>query len=608
MGSKEEIPGDKSKRNRVSQRVLRSLDRMQRNRTLRWGIFSVAAGAASGIMACIVFYLLEWTTFFAMESLAGYHTVKPAGEHLVEIISESPFRPWVLFLLPAIGGLLSGLIVYTWAPEAEGHGTDAFIDAFHNKQGYIRTRVPFIKGVTSIITMATGGSAGREGPIAQIGAGIGSWLGRVFKLGVRERRLMLLAGCAGGLGAIFRAPLGGALTSIEVLYKEDFEAEGIILSIISSVVAYAIFTSVFGHQAIFEIPQVQFATPLEFIFYALLALLCTPFGYLYVKVFYGLRDHFFRKLPLKRALIPALGGLLVGIIGLWKPQILSGGYGAIQQALRGEFPALLMLTLAGLKILATSFTISSGGSGGVFGPSLFIGAMLGGAVGQVSHEWFPHIVGHPGAFALVGMGAFFAGVAKAPIGALLMVCEMTGGYSLVVPLMFTSVVAILLSQKWSLYEKQLLNKFHSPAHRSDTIINILQTMKVRSVLRKDIPVAFLPEDMTFAALKRFLTKSRESFFPVVDDSYHLRGILCLSDIREIMFEDSLSDLLVVGELASAPVSVKADDNLYDALILFLQTGYGQVPVEDKESGVIGILRLEDLMESYHQQIQTLKEA
>jgi chloride channel protein, CIC family len=590
----------------VSQVVLRSLDNMERHRTLRWSFYSVAVGITSGLMACLVFYLLEWTTFLTMDNLAGYHTVKPAGEHLVEIVSKTPFRPWLLFLLPAIGGLISGLIVYTWAPEAEGHGTDAFIDAFHNKQGFIRTRVPFIKGIASIITLATGGSAGREGPIAQIGAGIGSWIGRTFNLSVRERRLMLLAGCAAGLGAIFRAPLGGALTSIEVLYREDFEAEGIILSIISSVAGYAIFTAFFGHDPIFEIPHTQFSSALELLFYALLALMCVPFGYVYVKVFYGLRDHFFRKLPIKRALIPAFGGLLVGLIGLWKPQVLSGGYGAIQQTLRGELPALLMITLAGLKIVATSFTISSGGSGGVFGPSLFIGAMLGGAVGQVSHQLFPHIVVHPESFALVGMGAFFAGVAKAPIGALLMVCEMTGGYGLVVPLMLASVVAILLSQRWSLYEKQVLNKFHSPAHRSDTVINILETMTVKDAFRDDLPIAILPEDMSFDALKRFLTKTRESFFAVVDGSYHLRGILCLADIREIMFEEAVCNLLVVGELASAPISVGLDDNLHDALVLFLQTGYGQIPIEDKESGVIGILRLEDLMESYQQQILNLK--
>jgi chloride channel protein, CIC family len=572
------------------------------HRPLRWVIFSVAIGAASGLMACLIFFLLEWSTYFCWEYLAGYHPSKPAGEQLVELVASTPFRPWLLCLLPALGGLLSGLIVYTWAPEAEGHGTDAFIDAFHNKQGLIRTRVPFIKGLASVITLSTGGSAGREGPIAQIGAGIGSWLGRVFNMGIRERRLMLLAGCAGGLGAIFRAPLGGALTSIEVLYREDFETEGIILCIISSVVANSIFTSIFGHQAIFETPATLFQHPVELLFYVALGLVCVPFGFIYVKVFYGLRDRFFRKLRWKRALVPAFGGILVGLIGLWKPQILSGGYGTIQQALRGELTVELLLILAMLKIVATAFTISSGGSGGVFGPSLFIGAMLGGAVGQISHQWFPGIISHPGAFALVGMGAFFAGVAKAPLGALLMVCEMTGGYGLVVPLMLTSVLVILLSQRWSLYEKQVINKFHSPAHRADTIINVLQMRTVQDIFRPDRPIAILPEDMSFAHLRRFITKTRESFFAVVNDNFELRGVLSLPDLRQVMFEKCIQDLVILRDVLSPPVSVALHDSLYDALVTFLECGYGRIPVTDQENGVVGMLRLEDLMEAYYSEI------
>jgi CIC family chloride channel protein len=587
--------------------VAAMLDKLEHYRTLRWTLYGVAIGVVSGLVAVAIFFLLEWGQYFAMEYLAGYHPGKPEGEHLVDLVSTTPFRRWVLFLLPAAGGLLSGWLVYTWAPEAEGHGTDALIDAFHNKNGIIRTRVPFIKGLASVITLSTGGSAGREGPIAQIGAGLGSWLARTFKLSVRERRLMLLAGCAAGLGAIFRAPLGGALTAIEILYREDFETEGIMLCIISSVVGNAIFTSIFGHEAIFKIPPIHFSHPMELLVYAVLGLVCVPFGFVYVKVFYGMRDYFFRKLPMKKMLIPALGGLLVGTVALWKPQIMSGGYGTIQQALMGELPIALMVILATLKIVTTSFTISSGGSGGVFGPSLFIGAMLGGAVGQWGHAWYPNVVSHPGAFALVGMGAFFAGVGKAPIGALLMVSEMTGGYSLVVPLMFTSAIAILLSQKWSLYEKQVLNKFHSPAHRADTVINVLQVLKVGDIYRKDAHVATLPEDMTFAELKRFMTKTRESFFPVVDHSFHLTGILCLPNLREVIFEESVQNLLVVGELASPPASVSLDENLYEALVKFLQSGYGQIPIEDEQLGVVGILRFEDLMEAYHAEIQKLKE-
>ncbi len=577
-----------------------------KHKFFRWLVWGTIIGACSGLGAGLVFFLLEWAKFFVLEYLAGYAMAKPAGEHLVPFVATTPLRLWLLVLLPAIGGLLSGLIVYTWAPEAEGHGTDAFIDAFHNKQGFVRTRVPFIKAIASIITLATGGSAGREGPIAQIGSGIGSWLGRTFKFNIREIRLMLLAGCAGGLGAIFRAPLGGALTSVEVLYREDLETEGVVLSIISSSVSYAIFTGIFGHQSIFAVPPIHFSSGFELLLYAVLGLVCVPFGFMYVKTFYGLRDRFFRKLPVKRTLIPALGGLGVGLIALWQPQILSGGYGTIQQALMGNLPITLMFTLAFLKIAATSFTISSGGSGGVFGPSLFIGAMLGGAVGQLAHAWFPGVVSSPGAFALVGMAAFFAGVAKAPLGALLMVCEMTGGYQLIVPIMFTSVVAILLSQHWSLYEKQVLNKFHSPAHRSDRVINILQDLSVKEVLHPDTALTILPEDMTFGQLRRLITFSRDSVFPVVNDDFRLTGILSVREIRTVIFEESVLDLLILRDLVSPPVSVSPDESLSEALHKFLETGYGQIPIEDNEMGVIGMLGLQDLLARYQLELQKLE--
>lgn len=580
---------------------------LEHNRTLRYTLYSVIIGVVSGLGACLFFFLLEWGTYFFLEYLAGLPLTKPGGEHLVTLERSPVFRRWMLLFLPALGGLLSGLLVYRFAPEAEGHGTDALIDAFHNKHGIIRTRVPYVKGLASIITLSTGGSAGREGPIAQIGAGFGSWVARLLRMNVRERRLMLLAGCAAGLGAIFRAPLGGALTAVEVLYREDFETEGIILCILSSVIANAIFISIFGQSSIFDIPPIHFANPMELLFYAVLALVCVPFGFAYVKIFYGMRDYFFRRLPLKKALIPTIGGLMVGLIAYWRPEVMSGGYGTIQQALMGHLPATLMGGLAVLKIVATSFTISSGGSGGVFGPSLFIGAMLGGAVGQVCSGLFPQWVGEPGAFALVGMGAFFAGVAKAPIGALLMVCEMTGGYGLVVPLMFTSVIAVLCSHGWSIYEKQVLNKFHSPAHRTDMVMNVLEDLKVRDAYDPSLPVTSLPQDMTFRELKRFMVHTRESFFPVVDDRFHLKGILSLHDIRTVLFEEAVAELLVVGELASPPVKVTPDESLYEALIKFLASGYGQIPVEENDLGVVGMLRLEELMHAYYKEIQKLLE-
>jgi CIC family chloride channel protein len=253
----------------------------------RWMFYSLLVGLVSGLGAAAFFSCLEWVKYFVLDYLAGYPMEVPAGEHLLHGLSHGTPKTWILFLAPAVGGLISGLIVYTWAPEAEGHGTDAMVDAFHNKNGDIRTRVPYLKSIASVITLATGGSAGREGPIVQIGGGFGSWLARVLKLDVRERRLLLLAGCAAGLGAIFRAPLGGAITSIEVLYTEDFESDAIIPCIMSSVVAYSVFTLVFGQQPIFATSGMTFTDPRELMFYAVLGLVCVPVGWLYARTLYG---------------------------------------------------------------------------------------------------------------------------------------------------------------------------------------------------------------------------------------------------------------------------------------------------------------------------------
>jgi CIC family chloride channel protein len=243
---------------------------------------------------------------------------------------------------------------------------------------------------------------------------------------------------------------------------------------------------------------------------------------------------------------------------------MGGGYGTIQAAILGQVTITLMAALVFLKMLTTSFTISSGGSGGVFGPTLFIGGMIGGVVGQVAHLYFPGVVVQPGAFVLVGMAAFFAGVANAPMGAMIMVCEMTGSYGLLAPLMLVSVIAILLSPKWSIYEKQVKNKFHSPAHVADMTVNVLKEIKVGQIFRPDAVVTALSGDMKFEALKDVISRTTESYFPVVDNQGRLAGILNLHDIRTVLFEDGLSDLVVGGELAGPPVSVRPGDDLFHA--------------------------------------------
>ncbi len=567
---------------------------------------SILVGLVSGLAAMAFFFCLEWMRWFCLGYLAGVAVPVPAGERLVHLAVTTPYRPWLLFFIPVLGGLISGVLVYTWAPEAEGHGTDAMIDAFHNLKGIIRNRIPYIKAAASLVTLASGGSAGREGPIAQIGGGFGSWISRLLGLPVRERRIFLLAGCAAGLGAIFRAPLGAAIVSVEVLYREDYESEAIIPCVISSVIAYSLFTFGFGFEPIFSTPHLLFHDPRELVAYGILGLICAPVGWVYVNTFYGIRDGFRLLTRIPKHFRPALGGLGVGLVAMYVPEAIGGGYGYLQLAIHGKLAIQVMLMAAAFKILTTSLTIGSGGSGGVFGPTLFIGGMLGGAVGMIGHQLFPEVVHQPGAFVLVGMGAFFAGAAKAPLGALLMVSEMTWSYGLLPPLMLVAVIAILFNRGASIYEMQVRNKFSSPAHEGDVTVNVLSDLKVTDIFTPgENGFRSLSASEHFADVQRAVAESGQMVFPVEDAKGRLTGVLSLSNIRTFLFEDSLRDLVVVGELATKPVSLSMDEDLYSALITFLDSGLPQIPVVGYQEGVqriMGLLNHEDVIATYHREV------
>lgn len=573
----------------------------------RWLLLGIIVGIGSGLAASGLYYLLQLAKYYALTMFAGFSAPAPAGEHLFESTSALVFQRWIFFLLPAVGGLIGGCIVYFFAPEAEGHGTDAMIDAFHNKGGRIRARVPLIKGIATVITLATGGSAGREGPIAQIGAGIGSTIARLFKLSPRERRILLLAGCGGGLAAIFRAPLGAALTAIEVLYREDLETEAFIPTVISSITAFIIFTGFFGHQPVFAFINYTFSDPRELLFYVILGLVCIPVGIAFIKIFYWSRDHLFRPLRLPDYLKPALGGLGVGCIGLVLPQVYGDGWGWIQLAIMGKISIGMMIAAGLLKIIATTLTISSGGSGGVFGPSLFIGGMLGGAVGFVSQHFYPDIVSHPGAFVVVGMASFFAGVANAPLGSLLMCCEMTQGYGLIAPLMIVSIIAILFTRKYSIYQNQVQNRPHSPAHTADFTINILAEMKVQSIFKPE-HIAPIPKTMTYGQLKNIFSQSIKECFPVHDENGLLVGSINWDHARPIVYEQGIEELIIAGDIMVPPETVTPDNNLYEALVKFLKTNQEELLVVSAEDSnlVLGVLRHDDVIQAYNQEITKRK--
>ena len=421
---------------------------------------------------------------------------------------------------------------------------------------------------------------------------------------------MLLAGAAGGLGAIFKAPLGSALFVTEVLYsREAFEFEAIIPCILSSIVGFMIFTYYEGEATIFHIPRFTLATPAQLPFYGVLGVLCTVVGFLYVRFFYGARDRFFRRLKLPSHVKPAIGGFMLGIVALFLPQVLGGGYPMIQSAIDGQLAVPLMAMLIFAKIGATAFTISSGGSGGVFAPSLFIGSMLGGAFGGVCHAFFPHIVTEPSAFVLVGMGGFFAGVAKVPIAALIMVAEMTGGYSLIVPMMIVSSLSYLLLGKVSLYEKQVPTRVDSPAHIGDLAVDIMDHPKVKDAVVADRVVETIPENMAFEEVLRLMKASSQQDFPVVDSEGRLRGIVSMTDLRQAMADAELHRLLVAKDIADANVAtLTMDDSLNTALRLMADLDVRELPVvtEDSPDRVAFIVSRKDVVMAYHAEMERLK--
>jgi len=576
----------------------------------KWAIYFVLIGLIAGLGSVAFYVLCQLGSRFLMDQLAGFRPPTPAGEPHLFGSTSTPFHRWVLLFLPALGGIVSGWLVYTFAPEAEGHGTDAAIDAYHNKRGFIRGRVPILKTIASAITMTSGGSGGREGPIAQIGAGFGSFLATRLKLSDRQRRIMMAAGMGAGVGSIFRAPLAGALFAAEVLYRDpEFEPEVIIPAGISSVVAYCVFCLFFGWGSLFDTHDYLFRNPLELGPYTVLAFVLAGAGFLYVKAFYGVAHiaHAIRAIP--NHFKPAIGGLLTGAIGFFFPQTLSFGYGFAQLALDNQLPTLFLLVLGLGKILTTSFSIGSGGSGGVFGPSVVIGGALGGAVGRIFHQIMPTIVTHPGAFVVVGMAGFFAGVSNTPISSIIIVSEMTNSYHLLLPGLLVCPLCYMLSRKWTIFQKQVPSKIDSNAHKGDFFVDILAAIRVRELTGQLRKVQLIPEDMTLHDFRKVFSSSDQHYFPVVDRDNRMTGIFSINDIRGVIFDDEIGELVRMKDVANTCIIYTTpSEDLNEVFKKCTIRNLHRVPVvrDDDHSVLIGMLDRREMIQFYNQRVQDIK--
>ena len=436
---------------------------------LRLLSLSLVVGVAAGLGALLFKAALDLCTQLLLVDIGGYSPATTIGEG-GGTPASSFARPWAIPLVVGLGGLIAGLLVFTFAPEAEGHGTDAAIHAIHHQPTGIRPRVVVVKLIASAITIGSGGSGGREGPTAQISAGTASTMARLLRLPTSQARVLVTAGMAAGIAAIFRAPLGGAMLGVELLYKEDLEADALLPGLVASVVAYVVYGAVDGFVPVFgDQAQITFTGAAQFLWFAVLGIAAGLVARTYAASFYGVIATC-RRIRLPRSLLPALAGVLVGLIGLVVPGVLGTGYGAVQQLLTPHgaltLPLLVLILIPFAKIIATSLSIGSGGSGGIFGPGMVIGAALGAAFWRLLHD-VPALAGTvgdtPAIYALVGMVAVFGAISHAPIAMTLMVAEMTGNLAVVPPAMLAVAIAALIVGRTTIYRSQLDTRADLPA-------------------------------------------------------------------------------------------------------------------------------------------------
>jgi CIC family chloride channel protein len=561
----------------------------------KWLLLSTCIGLVAGLGAILFYLAIDWSTHFFLGQLVGYLPPSPSGEGTPVIRGMD--RPWLLPVVVGLGGLLSGLIVFNLAPEAEGHGTDAAIAAIHHRQGRVRARIPPIKLIASAITIGSGGSGGREGPAAQISAGFGSMLGQWLNLKPLDRRIAVAAGMGAGIGAIFRAPLGGALMGAEILYLHDLEVEALIPALIASIVGYTVYGAYFGFAPIFGAqPDLALGAPIQLLYYAVLGVVAGLGGILYARVFYGMTGVFHRlRLPLW--LKPALGGVSVGLMALIIPGALHMGYGWVQISMGADLlglPLWMVILLPFAKIVSTSLSIGSGGSGGIFGPGMVIGGMLGATFWRLAFGTLPDLPQSPAPFVIVGMMALFGGIAHAPLAVMLMVAEMTGNLSMLAPAMIAVGVSTALVGDNTIYRSQLPNRASSPAHRIHFAFPLLSSLLVRDAMRPPrIPVRSTASVRDALAV---LGEQAAVVLSVVDQDGSYAGVVTRAQLDDIP-EEQHSTVQVHTLLPSAIEPLTPEQPLDDALQHLADHSLPWLPVV-VAGRVVGGLGVRDAVGTY----------
>jgi len=550
-------------------------------------LFMVVVAVICGLGGGYGAVALRWLIALIQRSFFG------PGAHVLEIVEHISW-PWRL-AAPAVGGLLVGPLVY-FAREARGHGVPEVMESMIARGGVIRPRIVVVKAVASAISIGSGGSVGREGPIVQIGSALGSTIGQLLGVSTRQIRTLVGCGAAAGIAAAFNAPIAGALFAVEILLG-DFGVPQFSPIVIASVVATVVSRHFLGDFPAFTVPHYQLAGPFELVPYMLVGLVAGLVAIAFISILYGAED-VFDRVRVPEIIKPAIGGLLVGAIGVWLPQVYGVGYDTINGALAGSIAPWLLALLIVAKLAATSITLASGGSGGVFAPSLFLGAMTGGFVGTFIHQWFPAWTGSSGAYALVTMGAVVGAATHAPITAIIIIFELTGDYRIIPPLMASCVISTLVAtllRRDSIYTLKLRARGLDPFKEDDP--NVLADLYVRDIIDRSPEV--IPASMPFIKVLELVVRTRHEELFVVDDDGGVLGIVALPEIRHILFElEALRHVAVAADLLE-PVrwSLHEDDTLDVAMRLFSLADARELPVVSggEARTLVGSIHLTDVI-------------
>jgi chloride channel protein, CIC family len=568
--------------------------------TQKWLVLGTVVGIIAGLGAVLFYEALRLATYVFLQVLAGYRIPLPASEG-GRVASSYFARPWAIPLTACVGALVGAILVFAVAPEAEGHGTDAAIAAVHHNPRGVRMRTVFVKIVASALTIGSGGSGGREGPTGQISAGFGSFLARFLDLSPSDARITVASGIGSGIGAIFGAPLGGAVLATEILYRDDFEVEALLPSFIASIVAYAVWGSFEGFGPLFGyVGNYQLTSAVQLVWFGVIGVIGGLVGLLYAKSFYATAA-FFSRLTIARWVRPAIGGLIVGCIALAIPEVLGTGYGWIQAGLGTELlhiPLWIVLILPFARIATTGLSIGSGGSGGIFGPGMVIGAFVGAAVWRLLEPVVPSLGHDPAPYVIVGMMACFGSISRAPLAVMLMVAEMTGTLSLVVPAMLAVGLATFIVRRNddTIYRSQLRSRAESPAHRILTGLPLLAMASASQAMAPARCVLVEPGDSaTFQAQMRH---DEVSAAPLVDPQGHYLGVVTMQALQ-----DGAGTVDVEGLVDATFAPIHQSVHLDVVLDTLTSTPQTWAAVIDDERQVVGTIAISDIVRNYRRTMQ-----